>query len=70
MWAASITLPPSLTLEQTAHPSVRIQAKYSGLLSGPRRGWNRVLRTGTLRFGGRPRGGAHGNRVAGHIWRV
>src|ERR1039458_4622721 len=31
------------------NPSVRIQARYSGLLSGPRRGWNRFLRTGTLR---------------------
>src|ERR1022692_4380464 len=53
--AASITVAPPLTLEQTTHPSVRIQARYSGLLSGPRRGWNRFLRTGTLRFGGRPR---------------
>src|ERR1022692_508492 len=44
-----------LTREQTAHGSIRIHARYSWLLSGPRRGWNRFLRTGTLRFGGRPR---------------
>ena len=50
------------------NPSVRIQARYSGLLSGPRRGRDRILRTGTLRCGGRPGGGAYGNRVVGHIW--
>src|ERR1017187_4048604 len=53
--AASITVAPPLTLEQTRQGSVRIQARYSGFLSGPRRDWNRLLRTGTLRFGGRPR---------------
>src|ERR1022692_3953623 len=46
----------SLTREQTRQGSVRIQAKYSGLLSEPRRGWDRFRRTGTTRFGGRPRG--------------
>src|ERR1022692_967023 len=55
VWAASITVDPPLTLEQTTHPSVRIQSKYSGLLSGPRRGRDRFRRTGTIRFGGRPR---------------
>ena len=53
--AASMTVGPPLTREQTRHGSVRIQARYSGLLSGPRRGWNRIFRTGTLRLGGRPR---------------
>src|ERR1017187_8755731 len=55
VWAASITVDPPLTLEQTTHPSVRIQSKYSGLLFGPRCGWDRFRRTGTIRFGGRPR---------------
>src|ERR1022692_1060296 len=55
VWAASIKVDPPLTLEQTTHPSVRIQSKYSGLLSGPRRGRDRFRRTGTIRFGGRPR---------------
>src|ERR1017187_2000199 len=58
VWAASITVEPPLTLEQTTHPSVRIQSKYSGLLSGPRRGRDRFRRTGTIRFGGRPRNGS------------
>src|ERR1022692_2090303 len=53
--AASMTVTRPLTREQTAHGSIRIHARYSWLLSGPRRGWNRFLRTGTLRFGGRPR---------------
>ena len=56
VWAASTTVKPPLSREQTAHPSVRIQARYCGLLSGPRRGRDRFLRTGVCRFGGRPRG--------------
>src|ERR1039457_3507108 len=56
VWAASITVTPPLTFEQITHPNVRIQARYSGHLSGPRRGRIRFLRTGTLRFGGSPRG--------------
>src|ERR1017187_5558809 len=55
VWAASTVVVPPVTFLQTAHPSVRIHARYSRLLSGPRLGWNRFLRTGTLRFGGRPR---------------
>jgi hypothetical protein len=54
VWTASIALDPRLTPEQTTHPSVRIQARYSGLLSGPRRGRDRFLRTGRSRFGGSP----------------
>src|ERR1039457_6511188 len=45
------------------HRSVRIQARYSELRSGPRRGWNRFLRTGTIRFGGKPRDNAYRNRI-------
>src|ERR1022692_4769079 len=56
VWAASTVVVPPVTFLQTAHPSVRIHARYSRLLSGPRLGWNRFLRTGALRFGGRPRG--------------
>jgi|SRR5579862_3651474 len=52
--AASTMVKAPATLEQTTHPSVRIQARYSGLLSGPRRGRDRVWRTGTCRFGGTP----------------
>src|ERR1039457_722500 len=55
VWAASIAVPPLFTLEQTAHPSVRIQARYSGLRSGPLRGLVRFRRTGTVRVGGTPR---------------
>ena len=55
MWAASTTVNPPPTREHTTHPSVRIQARYSGLRSGPRRGCTRFLRTGVRRFGGRHR---------------
>jgi len=51
VWAASITV-----ARQSPSNTLRIRARYSGHLSGPRRGLNRSLRTGTLRFGGRPRG--------------
>ena len=50
-----MTVDSPLTLEQTTHPSVRIHARYSGLLSGPRRGWDRFLRTSVRRFGDKPR---------------
>ena len=52
----TITVKPPLTFKQIAHPSVRIHTRYSGLLSGPRRGRDRFLRTGVRRFGGSPRG--------------
>jgi len=55
VWAASTTVDSPLTLEQTTHPSVRIQVRYSGLLSGPLRGLVRFRRTGTIRVGGTPR---------------
>src|SRR5579862_2392450 len=54
--AASTMVKPPANLEQTTHPSVRIQARYSGLLSGPRRGRDRFWRTETCRSGGRRRG--------------
>ena len=54
VWGDSTTVAPPLTREHTAHGSVRI-ARYSGHLSGPLRGRDRTLRTGTVRFGGKPR---------------
>ena len=55
VWAASITVDPPRTREQITQPRVRIQARYSGLLSGPRRGLDRFSRTGECRLGGVPR---------------
>jgi len=67
VWAASMTVAPPLTREQTRHGSVRIQARYSGLLSGPRRGWNRILRTGTTVSEAGPAATAHSGVMA-HVW--